>query len=112
MNPDTIARIFHEISFQKPDTRISASAVGLSADYMAQFVLEAVHRANEARLHENPEISGLASAQTGAAPTADSAGPEEETEDPDISAGDSEIGPDTLDARHLRQIAGVLVLDF
>lgn len=59
--PSTIARVFSEVSFSKDNTRITSSAVGLSAEYIRLFVREAVLRANAQRLAEGvpTEIDGI-----------------------------------------------------
>lgn len=122
LSPETIARVFHESSFSRSDTRITASTVALSAEYINHFVAEAVARSNYARLHEAPvAVDGIDNVAAGAVPSG-----EEEADADDSngdftvdsgadSDGDSDHGPpdsNTLDTRHLRAIAGVLVLDF
>lgn len=59
--PSTIARVFSEVSFNKDNTRITSSAVGLSAEYIRLFVREAVLRTNAQRLAEGvpTEIDGI-----------------------------------------------------
>lgn len=134
--PSTIARVFSEVSFSKDNTRITSSAVGLSAEYIRLFVREAVLRANAQRLAEGvpTEIDGIDNvAPYGEILDAlDEFGGDEddvfEHEHENEHEHDDEIedrglgvstqmppasdSNDALTTRHLAAISGLLVMDF
>lgn len=123
ISPATVARVFHELSFKNESTRISASTVTLSAEYIRLFVQEAILRANTQRLVENPPatIDGIDNVEneilaedendqfrdTSLDEELELRGLGVSTQLPPASAGN-----DTLDSRHLAEIAGMLVMDF
>lgn len=132
----TIARIFQELSFKRDDTRITAKTLKLTAEYIRLFVSEAVIRSNEERLAEGDvltKVDGIDNLQKdvdaedieAVVPDTSMNADIDEVEDPDaaiyaqpptqllkpLQDGGS-LRNDTLDARHLQKVAGVLVLDF
>ncbi|CAH6720462.1 hypothetical protein CLIB1444_04S00584 [[Candida] jaroonii] len=116
VNLKTISRIFHELSF-KNNTRISEKALQLSGQYIRLFINEAIIRSNELRLEEIKEqgqVDGIDNVKKDMG--------EDEEEVPDMTMDEDFEEPltqmpaieedDTLDARHLSKVAGVLLLDF
>ncbi|CCH44204.1 hypothetical protein BN7_3763 [Wickerhamomyces ciferrii] len=85
----TLSRLFQTAVFEHEDSKITQQTLELSSEYLKMFIREAILRANDVR--ENPKDA--------------------------INKGDSDalqnqlIG-DVLDAQHLEEIAGLLVLDF
>lgn len=119
--PELVARIFHDVAFQKPNTRITASTVGLSTEYMRLFIREAIVRANEVRLQEEPptEVDGIdnVALEKELLQNYDQFGDTSLEEEEDVEVPEPEEVPPTstngvLDTRHLSAVAGVLVLDF
>ncbi|KAK9469853.1 centromere protein X [Lipomyces arxii] len=92
-NNKTVARLFLEY-FEKQDTRISASAVEASAEYLRIFTREAVWRTDkalkdlEADKRSQKSMSSSSSAATSAARAR------------------------MMEAQDLEKVAGTLVLDF
>ncbi|KGQ80750.1 hypothetical protein MEQ_06314 [Candida albicans P87] len=52
----TIARLFKELSFKDPQTRITLSTLELSSEYIKLFINEAIIRANEERIDEGDTL--------------------------------------------------------
>lgn len=119
ISPATVARVFHEVSF-KNNTRIAASTVALSAEYIRLFVHEAIVRANAQRLAELPptEVDGIDNVE------GDVLENEENDQFRDTQLNEerglglptqrppARAGNDTLDSRHLTAVVGMLVMDF
>lgn len=118
--PELVARVFHDVAFQKPDTRITASTVALSTEYMRLFIKEAIVRANDVRLEEEPltAIDGIDNVVQATQPLqnvdqfGDASVEEEDVELPEQEEQPPTSSASTLDTRHLKAVAGVLVLDF
>lgn len=113
--PETVARVFQEVAFRRPNTRISSKAVALSTEYLRLFVEEAVLRANEQRKTEEPSstVDGIDNVDNG-----DNEG-DFNTSMEELERGlgvptqvPAEVANDTLDTRQLAAVAGLLVLDF
>jgi hypothetical protein len=129
---DTIARIFQEKSFTKPDTKIAKSTLKLTSEYIHLFINEAIVRANEQRLLEGDsltKVDGIDNVSQKVLLTQVDADVSDNGDDIDIDedpedyhetntqrqlsgAFDNTVSNDTLDSRHLAKIAGLLVLDF
>lgn len=119
--PELVARVFHDVSFQKPNTRITASTVALSSEYMRLFIREAVIRANDVRLLEEPPtvvdgIDNVVPAEQAPLQSYDQFGDTSlEDDEPELQPEEDQPPPSnagTLDTRHLSAVTGVLVLDF
>lgn len=119
--PEVIARIFHDVAFKNSETRITASTVALSTEYMNLFVREAITRANEVRLREVPPtaIDGIDNVEPNTEELlqnvdqfSDVTLEEEEADSQRREEQISTSSTSSLDTRHLSAIAGVLVLDF
>ena len=123
--PSTVARVFSEVSFARDSTRITSSAVALSAEYIRLFVLEAILRANAQRLSEEKptEIDGIDNTEN--IDTLDALETHDQFPDSydDIDEEDRGLGVstqmppatdanDALTTRHLAAISGLLVMDF
>lgn len=122
ISPATVARIFHDVSFKSKSTRIAASTVALSAEYVRLFVHEAILRSNAQRLAEVPPtaIDGIDNVEEIAEKEdVDQFGDtslDEEIEERGLGVP-TQLPPqttsyDTLDSRHLAAVAGMLVMDF
>lgn len=134
----TIGRLFQTVAFKNGNTRISQKALELSSEYIKLFLSEALIRSNEERLAEGDsltQVDGIDNlnrpreleneeAEAGINDTTINDGNEEEV-DEDIDDpsqmrtqsrtafnSDIDLGNDTLDAKHLARVAGILVLDF
>lgn len=107
--PATVARVFREVAFRH-DSRISASTVALSTEYLRLFVHEAIARANAQRLADLTTVDGIDNVPALEPELAEQLQESMETED--IPTQMPEQGNDTLDTRHLAAVAGLLVLDF
>lgn len=118
--PETVARVFQDVAFRRPNTRISAKAVALSTEYLRLFVEEAVLRANEQRKAEEPPtqidgIDNVADAAEDAEADPFNTSMDEEPEQRGLGVSTqvpAEVSNDTLDTRQLAAVAGLLVLDF
>lgn len=119
--PELVARVFHDVAFQKPETRITASTVALSTEYTRLFISEAVERANDVRAKEVPPtaIDGINNVEAeneqplqGYDQFGDTSMEEDEPEIQEEDKLPPASGTTTLDTRHLSAVAGVLVLDF
>lgn len=117
--PETVARLFQEEAFRRPNTRISAKAVALCTEYLRLFVEEAVLRANEQRKAEEPptHIDGIDNViRTENGDDAFNTSMDEEPEERGLGVPTqvpADLSNDnTLDTRQLAAIAGLLVLDF
>lgn len=124
VNLKTISRLFHGVAFKNEDTRISEKTLQLSGQYIRLFINEAIMRANEQRISEGlslNRVDGIDNIQQ----HGEREDPEEELPDVTLNeddiasnpntqfvSGEEEVGNDTLDARHLSKVAGVLLLDF
>ncbi|VEU23949.1 DEKNAAC105116 [Brettanomyces naardenensis] len=92
IDPTTIARLFHTVSFPDPDnTRITKKTLELVSEYIRLFMDEAIVRADEYRVEEKKRL-------TDSYETGEGVGLVE--------------GGGVLDVKHLEAIAGLLVLDF
>lgn len=119
----TVARVFHELSFKNESTRIAASTVALSSEYIRLFVQEAILRSNAHRLAENSPtaIDGIDNVESQAIADDDNdqfrdTSMDEEIEERGLGVS-TQLPPtvtanDTLDSRHLAEVAGMLVMDF
>ncbi|OBA19639.1 hypothetical protein METBIDRAFT_46243 [Metschnikowia bicuspidata var. bicuspidata NRRL YB-4993] len=118
--PTTIARVFSEVSFSNASTRITSSAVALSAEYIRLFVREAILRANAQRLEEAAptEVDGIDNVTAAAAPPADYGDGSDASDDEGVALPvPTQLPPatdssDTLTTRHLAAVSGLLVVDF
>ncbi|EGV66378.1 hypothetical protein PSN45_003024 [Yamadazyma tenuis] len=128
INLKTISRLFHELAFNKENTRLSQKTLQLSAQYINLFIREGILRSNDERLSDGDRLShvdGIDNLET----IRGNEGEEVEEEVPDITLNEDDIQSnpntqytsneppadgdnDTLDVRHLSKIAGVLLLDF
>lgn len=120
LSSNLVARVFHEDSFKDKNTRISAKAAVLSAEYIRLFIREAVLRANNQRMSEGLAIiDGIDNVQAD-----ESTSENNDQFDMDHSFDDdrglgvptqvppSTEGNDTLATRHLAAVSGLLVMDF
>lgn len=95
-----LARLFHTIAFEKEDTRITQKSLQLTTEYLKMFTREAILRANEVRLKE----AGTRAIELDVQLALDN--------NQEAEGSNEELVQDVLDARHLRDIAGLLILDF
>lgn len=127
ISPATVARVFHQLSFKSDSTRIAASTVALSSEYIRLFVQEAILRSNAQRLSEMPPtaIDGIDNVESQVPEDNDNDNYNDQFRETSM---DEEIderglgvptqmppqaaGNDTLDSRHLSAVAGMLVMDF
>ncbi|AOA64055.1 Hypothetical protein PP7435_CHR3-0150 [Komagataella phaffii CBS 7435] len=98
LSKTTLARLFHTVAFEEPDTRISSKTLELSIEYLKIFTKEAVIRADEVRRDRNGQVRSKYNIKL------------ENVEDQPIENTDSNGG--ILDVNHLSQISGSLILDF
>lgn len=115
--PETVARVFQEVAFRRPETRISAKGVALSTEYIRLFVEEALLRANEHRKAEAPptRIDGIDNVEETGGDEAFNTSMDEENEERGLGVPTQvpeDYTSDTLDTRQLMAITGLLVLDF
>lgn len=117
--PATVARVFKDVSFQRDTTRVSASTVALSAEYLRLFVREAILRANAQRLEDQPtKIDGIDNvAAANAVDDGDDQFHETQDEYEERGLGvPTQVPPEdtneVLDSRHLAAVSGLLVMDF
>lgn len=85
----TVSRIFQDVSFQNPDTKVTEKTLELSAEYIHLFINEAIVRAKEERLGEikNSNLE-------------------------DVNAPETRTNDVVLDSTLLAKVAGILILDF
>lgn len=134
----TIARLFQTSAFKNEKTRITQKTLQLSSEYIKLFINEALIRSNEERLAEGDsltKVDGIDNLNKTRemeqgdieARVADNTMNEESEPDDDDDMDDPtqtgtqnqtaynsdvDLGNDTLDAKHLSKVAGILVLDF
>ena len=138
----TIARLFQTSAFKNEKTRITQKTLQLSSEYIKLFINEALIRSNEERLAEGDSLTkvdgidnlnktremeqGDIEARVADNTMNDDSESENEDEDEDDMEdptqtgtqnqtaynSDVDLGNDTLDAKHLSKVAGILVLDF
>ncbi|GME74777.1 unnamed protein product [Ambrosiozyma monospora] len=95
LDPVLIARIFSTISLETPqETRITKKTLELVSEYIRLYATEAILRSNEARLEEKKKNDGLYPTTHGQAEK------------------DDLLQEGLLDAVHLKEVAGLLNLDF
>lgn len=134
----TIARLFQTSAFKNEKTRITQKTLQLSSEYIKLFINEALIRSNEERLAEGDSLTkvdgidnlnksretedGDIEARVADNTMNDWSEPDDDDDmdDPTQSGtqnqtaykSDVDLGNDTLDAKHLSKVAGILVLDF
>ncbi|RLV90563.1 hypothetical protein JA1_004465 [Spathaspora sp. JA1] len=127
----TIAKIFRELSFKNDSTRITLNTLELSSEYIKLFINEAIIRSNQERIEEGDsltKVDGIDNVTRTQENTTAATGnidefSDDEFEDEDIPEDDAftntynqpstnTLTNDSLDSRHLNNVAGVLVLDF
>mmetsp|Transcript_2534 Transcript_2534/g.2470 ORF Transcript_2534/g.2470 Transcript_2534/m.2470 type:complete len:153 (+) Transcript_2534:88-546(+) len=134
----TIARLFQSTAFKNEKTRITQKTLQLSSEYIKLFINEALIRSNEERLAEGDSLTKVDGIDNLNKPREiehrdidarvvdetmnDGSEPEDEEDlDDPTQIGtqnqtaynlEVDLGNDTLDAKHLSKVAGILVLDF
>lgn len=134
----TIARLFQTAAFKSEKTRITQNTLQLSSEYIKLFINEALIRSNEERLAEGDSLTkvdgidnlnkpremelGDIEARVADNTMNDGSDPDDDDymDDPTQFGSqnqtaynsDVDLGSDTLDAKHLSKVAGILVLDF
>ncbi|GME93998.1 unnamed protein product [Ambrosiozyma monospora] len=95
LDPVLISRIFSTISYETPkETRITKKTLQLVSEYIRLYATEAILRSNEARLEEKRKKEEMMPTTNGQA------------ENEDL------LQEGLLDEKHLKEIAGLLNLDF
>lgn len=142
INGKTISRLFHQVAFKNGDTRLSEKSLQLSSQYIRLFINEAIQRSNDERVAEGDSIykvDGIDNIDRNEAEVAEEKAPdttfteentmgqeeegeEDEEEEEELPSNPNsqynnepngtDLGTDTIDARHLSKVAGVLLLDF
>lgn len=134
----TIARLFQTSAFKNEKTRITQKTLQLSSEYIKLFINEALIRSNEERLAEGDSLTkvdgidnlnktremeqGDIEARVADNTMNDGSEPDDDddmddptqtgTQNQTAYNSDVDLGNDTLDAKHLSKVAGILVLDF
>lgn len=102
-----ISRLFHTVLFSNEDTRISQKTVQLCGEYLRMFTREAILRANEVRVGEAAKRAGELDVKL-----AEQGEDVDEEREEVPRTVDEDLVQDVLDVRHLKEVAGLLILDF